>query len=119
MTIRLLDEQMAREFATPAVALEAVRLGVSLDAGAALLWAKAHTTPPLIGSVDVTQAAIISAGLWLDFPQTSLLYFRAGGHVSRLLPSIELELGGGAAQPFGEFLIDGGIGFGVRWDRSR
>jgi hypothetical protein len=94
-------------------------LGVSLQSGAALLWAKARTTPPLIGSVDLTPAAIVSAGTWLEYPSASTLYFHVGGHVSRLLPSIELELGGGATQPFGQFLIDGGIGLGVRWDRAR
>jgi hypothetical protein len=96
-----------------------VRLGVSLDAGAALLWAKARTTPPLVGTVDLAPAAIVSSGAWLEYPDESPLFFRIGGHVSRLLPSIELELGTGTALPFGEFLVDCGIGFGVRWDRAR
>lgn len=94
------------------------RLGVSLEAGAALLWAKARTTPPLIGTVDVAPAGIVSSGTWLEYPDASPLFFRVAGRVSRLLPSIDLELGTGTAVPFGEFLIDGGIGFGVRWDRA-
>jgi len=99
--------------------LAPLRLGVSFDAGATLLWAKARATPPLIGTVDAAPAVIISSGAWLEYPGESPLFFRVGGRVSRLLPSIELELGAGTAQPFGEFLIDSGIGFGVRWDRAR
>lgn len=98
--------------------LAPVRLGVFLDAGAALLWAKARTTPPLIGTVDVAPAGIVSSGAWLEYPDESPLFFRVGGGVSRLLPSIELELGSDTA-PFGELLIDCGIGLGVRWDRAR
>lgn len=94
-----------------------VRLGVSFDVGAALLWARARTTPPLIGTVDVTPAAIVSGGAWLEYPAESAMFFRFGGRVSRLLPSVELELGTGAALPFGELLIDCGIGVGVRWGR--
>jgi hypothetical protein len=99
--------------------LAPVWLGVSLEAGAALLWAKARTTPPLIGTVDVAPAGIVSGGAWLEYPDESPLFLRVGGRVSRLLPSIELELGAGTAVPFGEFLIDCGIGLGVRWDRAR
>jgi len=99
--------------------LAPVRLGVFLDAGAALLWAKARTTPPLIGSVEVAPAGIVSSGVWLEYPDESPLFVRAGCRVSRLLPSIELELGTGTARPFGELLIDSGIGLGLRWDRAR
>jgi hypothetical protein len=99
--------------------LAPVRLGASVDAGAALVWVKARTTPPLIGSVEVAPAGIVSSGVWLEYPDESPLFFRVGCRVSRLLPSIELELGTGTARPFGEFLIDSGIGFGLRWDRAR
>jgi hypothetical protein len=95
--------------------LAPVRLGVSLQAGGALFWVKARTTPPLIGAVDVAAAGLVASGVWLEYPEASPLFLRVGGRVSRLLPSIELELGAGATRPFGELLIDCGLAFGAHW----
>ena len=96
-----------------------LRLGLSLQGGAALVWASAETTPPLIGTTEHTASAMLSAGAWLECPDTSLFYFRAAGRGSRLIPSIELELGSGATRSFGELLVEMNIGVGVRWDTVR
>jgi len=101
----------------PHLALRSAPLlvGASLQAGLAVIWASARTTPPLVGTTDITQAALFSAGAWLECPDASAVYFRASANASHLLPTVELELGNGAAQPFGKLLVDLGIGVGVRW----
>jgi hypothetical protein len=93
-----------------------LRLGVSAEAGPALVWASARATPPLLGTTERTAAAIFSGGLWLEVPSASPVYLRATGLVSRLVPSIELELGDGRVRSFGELLVETSIGAGVRWD---
>lgn len=96
-----------------------LKLGASLHAGLALIWATARTRDPaLLGGTELAKAAMLSAGLSLESPGESLLYVRATAHASRLLPSARVELGGGRAQDFGNLLVELGLAVGVRWPRS-
>jgi hypothetical protein len=96
-----------------------LRLGLSLQGGPALIWASAETTPPLIGTTERTTSAMLSAGVWLECPDASTVHLRAAGRASRLVPSVELELGDGSRRSFGELLVEMDIGIGVRWDTAR
>jgi hypothetical protein len=93
-----------------------LRLGVSLEAGPAVVWASARSkTPARIGTTARAGSAIVSSGLSLECPIAAVLFLRAGAHASRLLPSIELALGDGSFLPFGELLLDVSLGVGVNW----
>jgi hypothetical protein len=94
----------------------ALELGVSLEAGPALVWASARSkSPERIGTNARAGSAIVSSGLWLECPIASMLFLRAGAHASRLLPSIDLVLGDGSLLPFGEILLDVSLGIGLSW----
>jgi hypothetical protein len=95
-----------------------LRLGLSLQAGAALVWASAETTPPLIGTAEQTAAALLATGFSLECPADTLVYLRAAGGATRLVPSVDLVLGDGSSRSFGELLIEMNIGVGVRWDTA-
>jgi hypothetical protein len=95
-----------------------LRLGLSLQAGAALVWARAETTPPLIGTTEQTAAALLATGFSLECPADTLFYLRAAGGATRLVPSVELALGDGLSRSFGELLIEMNLGVGVRWDTA-
>lgn len=93
-----------------------LKLGVSLEAGPALVWASARSkNPERIGTNARAGSAIVSSGLWLECPIASMLFLRAGAHASRLLPSIDLVLGDGSLLPFGEVLLDVSLGLGLSW----
>lgn len=93
-----------------------LRFGFTITAGPTLVWVSARTnTAERVGTTSTTSAAIISSSVWLEYPSDAALYLRAGGHVSRLLPSVEVALGDGSFQPYGELLLDVGLGLGVRW----
>jgi len=95
-----------------------LRFGVLVQAGPALVWASARTqSAERVGTTASSPAAIVSSGLSLECPSASAFYFRAGGRVSRLLPSIQLALGDGSHRGFGQLLVDVNLGFGVRWGR--
>jgi hypothetical protein len=108
----------ARLGARVGFAASPLRLGLSLQGGAAFIWASAETTPPLIGTTEYTASAMFSGGLSLECPDTSLIYLRAAARASRLLPTIELELGDGSSRSFGELLVEMQIGIGLRWDTA-
>lgn len=93
-----------------------LRFGFSLQAGPALVWARARSkTPERVGTTAATAAALLSSGLSLECPSSTSFYLRASGHVSRLLPSIELSRGDGSSAIFGQLLLDLRVGIGVRW----
>jgi hypothetical protein len=93
-----------------------LELGVSLEAGPALVWASARSkNPERIGTNARAGSALVSSGLWLQCPIASMLFLRAGAHASRLLPSIDLVLGDGSLLPFGEVLLDVSLGMGLSW----
>jgi hypothetical protein len=90
--------------------------GASLHTGVALVWATARTRDPsLIGGTELAKAAVLGAGIWLEWPRDSLVYLRATAQAARLLPSARVELGGGNSQEFGNLLVEIGLGIGVRW----
>ena len=97
-------------------ALPPLRFGASAHVGPALIWASADTEDPsLLGTTEVARAAQVAGGLWLESPDDEVFYFRATAMASRLLPSIEVELGDGSVQRLGQVLLETGIGAGVRW----
>lgn len=106
----------ARFGARTQASLPWLKLGASLQAGWALIWATARSRDPaLVGGTELAKAAVLSAGLSLESPDDSLLYLRATSQVSRLVPSARVELGGGRVQDFGNLLLEIGLGVGVRW----
>jgi hypothetical protein len=93
-----------------------LRFAVSVQAGAAWVWVSARTkTPNRVGTTVMTTSALVSSGLTLECPTSTLLYFRAAGRVSRLLPGVEVARGDGTYVPFGALLVDMSVGFGIRW----
>ena len=97
-------------------ALPPLRFGASAQVGPALIWASAKTEDPsLLGTTELARAALVAGGLWLESPDDEVFYFRATAMASRLFPSIDVELGDGSVQRFGQILLETGIGAGLRW----
>lgn len=96
-----------------------LRFGVSLQVGASAVWVSARSsTPERVGTTAATTTALVSSGLSLECPSATRFYLRAAGHVSRLLPRIQLARGDGSFLRFGDALLDMSIGFGMRWEPS-
>lgn len=96
-----------------------VRLGWDLSGGLYSNRATADAIAPRQGGSDGTFGALFGAGAFGEFPKAGLIYLNGSLGVSTLVPRLNYQLSEEATPKVGTFLLEGGLGLGIRFGRPK
>lgn len=95
------------------------RLGWDLSGGLFSNLATADATRPRQGGSDSAFGAVLGASAYGEFPKRGFAFLSGSLGVSTLLPRLNYQLSEGTTPQVGAFLVEGGIGLGLRLGRQK